>query len=77
MRPILHQHTKFHKDRSNRCMDIAIFCDFQDGGRCHFGLSKIRNFNISSAVGANMCHRAKFYQNWSNSCRDMAIYLFY
>jgi len=38
------------------------FCDFQDGGRCHFGLSKIRNFNISSAVGANMCHRAKIGQ---------------
>ena len=32
--PILHQLTKFHKDRSNRCEDIAIFfCDFQHGSR--------------------------------------------
>ena len=28
-RPILHQHTKFRKDRSNRCGDIAIFVIFQ------------------------------------------------
>ena len=30
---ILHQRTKFHKDRSNRHGDIAIFVIFQDGGR--------------------------------------------
>jgi len=28
-RPILHQHTKFAKDRSNRCGDIAIFVIFK------------------------------------------------
>jgi len=28
-RPILHQHTIFRKDRSNRCGDIAIFVIFQ------------------------------------------------
>ena len=27
-RPILHQHTKFRKDRSNRCGYIAIFVIF-------------------------------------------------
>ena len=27
--PILHQRTKFRKDRSNRCGDIAIFVIFQ------------------------------------------------
>ena len=26
---ILHQHTKFHKDRSNRYVDIAIFVIFK------------------------------------------------
>ena len=36
-RSILQKHTKFRKDRSNRCGDIAIFCDFQDGGRRHLG----------------------------------------
>jgi len=50
-RPILHQHTKFRKDRSNRCGDIAIFCDFQDGGCRHLEFSKILNFNGRSAVG--------------------------
>ena len=28
-RPILHQRTKFRKDRSNRCGDIAVFVIFQ------------------------------------------------
>ena len=28
-RPILHQRTKFRKDRSNRCGDIATFVIFQ------------------------------------------------
>jgi len=32
-RPILHHRTKFRKDWSNRCGDIAIFVIFQDGGR--------------------------------------------
>jgi len=39
-RPILHQRTKFRKDRSNRCGDIAIFVIFQDGGRRHLGFKK-------------------------------------
>ena len=38
---ILHQHAKFHKDRSNSYGDIAICVIFQDGGRRHFGFSKI------------------------------------
>jgi len=36
---ILHQRTKFHKDRSNRFGDIELFVIFQDGGRRHFGFS--------------------------------------
>ena len=38
------QRTKFRKDRSNRYGDIAIFVILEDGGRRHFGFSKIRNF---------------------------------
>ena len=49
-RPILHQQTKFRKDRPNRWGDIAIFVIFQDGGRRHLRFSKIRNFNHRSAV---------------------------
>jgi len=49
-KPILHRSTKFRKDRSNRCGDIAFFCDFQDGGCRHLEFSKIRNFNGLSAV---------------------------
>jgi len=48
---ILQQGTKFYKDWSNRYGDIAIFVIVQDGGRRHFGFSKIRNFNGQSAVG--------------------------
>jgi len=39
-RYILHQRTKFHKDRSNRYGDIAIFVIFQDGGRRRFGFGR-------------------------------------
>ena len=58
-RRILHQHTKFRKDRSNLCGDIAIFVIFnmaaaailnQNGGCRHLEFSKIRNFNGLSAV---------------------------
>jgi len=34
---ILHQRTKFYKDRPNHYGDIAIFVTFQDGGRRHLG----------------------------------------
>jgi len=47
-----------------------IFCDFKGVGRRHLGFSKIRHFN---AVGANERHHAKFHQNRSKGCRDMAI----
>ena len=73
-KPILHQSTEFRKDRSNRCGDIAFFCDFEDGGCRHLEFSKIRNFNSPSAVGGQYVrHYAKFHQNRSNGCKDMAI----
>ena len=68
-RPILHQHTKFRRDPSNCCGDIAIFVIFQDGGRRHLGFSKIQNFNSWSSASCNMRHRAKFHQDRSKGCR--------
>ena len=50
-RHILHYRTKFSKDWFSRWGDIAIFSDFQDGGRRHLEFSKIRNFNGLSPVG--------------------------
>ena len=46
-RPILHQLTKFRKDRSNRRGDMANFVIFS--GR-HLGFLKIPNFNGRPAV---------------------------
>jgi len=69
----LHNRAEFRKDRSNCFGDIAIFVIFQDGGRRHLGFSKIRNFNGLSLVGDNMHHLAKFHQNRSIGCGDMAI----
>ena len=54
----LHQHTKFHRDQSRCCGDIAIFCDLQEDGRRHLGYLKIWNFNGRSDVGgpcASLC----------------------
>ena len=45
-RPILHQCTKFRKDRSNHCGDIAIFVIFEDGSRRHLGFSKFENLLV-------------------------------
>ena len=68
---ILHQRTKFYKDLSNRYGDIAIFVIFQDGGRRHFGFSKIRNFNARSAV-RGQC--ASLYQILSKSVKRLQRY---
>ena len=68
---ILHQRTKFYKDRSNRYGDIAIFVIFQDGGRLHFGFSKIRNFNNRSAVRGQY---GSLYQILSKSVKRLQRY---
>ena len=57
--PILHQHTKFRKDRSNHCGDIAIFVIFQMAAAAILNLKKNLNFNgFSAAEGqyASLCH---------------------
>jgi len=68
---ILHQHTKFYKNRSNRYRDIAIFVIFKDGGRRHFGFSKIRNFNGRSTVSGQY---ASLYQISSKAVNRLQIY---
>jgi len=68
---ILHQRSKFHKDRSNRYGNIAIFVIFQDGGRRHCGFSKIRNFNCRFAV-KGQC--ASLYQILSKSVKRLQRY---
>jgi len=68
---ILRQRIKFHKDRSNRYGDIAIYVILQDGGRRHFGFSKIRNFNDKSAVRGQY---ASLYQILSKSVKRLQRY---
>ena len=47
----MHQRTKFRKDRSNCCGDIAIFVIFQMAAAAILNFQKIQNFNGRSAVG--------------------------
>jgi len=54
-RPILHQRTKFRKNRSNRCGYIAIFVTFQHGSCRHLEFLKIRNFNAVGGQYASSC----------------------
>ena len=49
-RPILHQRTKFRKDRSNRCGDIAFFVIFKMAAAAILNFKKIGNFNGLSTV---------------------------
>ena len=70
-KPILHQRTKFRKDRSNRCGDIAIFVKMAAAAILDF-----QKFEILTAVPllwSNMRHHAKFHQNRWNGRRHMAI----
>jgi len=69
--PILYQLSKFRKDRSNRCGDIAIFVIFQHSGRRHLGFSNIQNFNGTSAVRVQY---ASLYQISSKSVKRLQRY---
>ena len=51
--------------------DIVIFVIFRDGGRRHFGFSKIRNFNGYSAVRGQY---ASLYQILSKSIKRLQRY---
>jgi len=70
-----HQHrpTKFHRDRSNHCGDIAIFVIFQDGGRRHLGFQNFEILTVDLVPASNMRHRGKFHQDRSNGRRYMLI----
>jgi len=72
-RPILHQRTKFRKDRSNRCGYIAIFVIFNMVAAAILNFQKFEILMVFPVYGANMRHHAKFHQNRSNGCRDMAV----
>jgi len=45
-RPILHQHTKFRKDRSNRCGDITIFVIFNMAAAAILDFQKIEILTV-------------------------------
>jgi len=46
MRPILHQRTKFRKDRSNRCGDIPIFVIFKMAAAAILNFQKLEILTI-------------------------------
>jgi len=52
-RHILHQHTKFYKDRSNRYGDITIFVIFT--ARCYASAV------LAMALCPSVCHKSEFY----------------
>ena len=47
-RPILHQHTKFHKDRSTRCGDIEIFVIFKMAAAAILNFEKFEILTVGS-----------------------------
>jgi len=71
-RPILHNHAKFRKDLSIRC-DIAICVVFKMTTAAILFFEKFEILMVCPLLGANLRHRAKFHQNRSNGCGDMAI----
>jgi len=59
----LRNHAKFCRNRSNRGRDIAIFANFQDGGRRHVEFLKFQIFNGRKGQEGRS---AKFRQNRLN-----------
>jgi len=58
---------------SKRCEDIAIIVIFNMTAAAIWYFGKFEILTVWPLWGANMRHRAKFHQNRSNGCRDMAI----
>jgi len=61
----------------NRCGDIAIFCDFQDGGSRRLGFSKIRNFYGQFPVGgqcASPCQISSKSVEQSQRYGDLTVF---
>jgi len=65
--------TKFRKDRSNRCGYIAILVIFNMEAAAILNFQKFKILTTFPLYGANTRHHAKFHQNRSKGCRDMAI----
>ena len=76
-RPILHQRTKFRKDRSNRYRDIAIFVIFKMAAAAILNFQKFKILTLDPLLGANVRHRAKFHKDRSNRYRDIAIFVIF
>jgi len=70
---ILHQRTKFYKDRSNHYGDIAILWFFKIAAAAILIFLKFEILAIFPLSGANVRDHAKLHQKRSNDCRDMAI----
>jgi len=66
-------HTIFRKDQSHRCRDITIFVIFKMVATAVSDFQKFKILTVCQLLGANTRHRAKFHQNRSNGCRDIAI----
>ena len=69
----MQQPTKVRKDRSNRCGYIEIFVIFKMAAAAILNFQKFKILTVDPLYEANVRHRAKFHQNRSNGCRDMAI----
>ena len=70
-KPVLRRRTKFRKDRSNRCGDIAmIFMIFKMAAAAILDFQKFEVLTVDPLQVANMRHLAKFNQNRSNGCRN-------
>jgi len=72
-RPILHNHAKCRKDRSNCYIDIAIFEIVKMAAAAIFVFEKFEILAVCPPYWANVRHLAKFHQSRSNGCVDMAI----
>ena len=61
--PILHQRTKFCKDRSNRCGYIAIFVIIKMAAAAILDFQKFKILMVDALYRAIVRQHAKFHQN--------------
>ena len=63
MRPILHQRTKFRKDRSNCCGDMEIFVIFKMVAAAILDFQKFEILTVDQLQWSSVRHYFKSHQN--------------
>jgi len=74
----MHRGSKLYQNQWNNSWYIAFYSFFKQQRRLSWSFFKFYFWTIVMLWIANMCHHAKFHQNWSYVCKDIVeVWIFY